>query len=789
MRLLRTAVLSLFALALLRCSLPAETPAERRQAYLDLTNDCVLMDLSAHPDDEDGSTLAYYRMKYGVKTYSVLFTRGEGGQNEKGPELYEELGVLRSNETEEAGKILGTEVYFLNFLDFGFSKTATEAFQKWGGQMEALRRLVFIIRTLKPDVLFTNHNTIDGHGHHQAVAITAIAAFDAAGDSTVFPEQLKEPGASLWHPKKLFFRVFGKGEPTADVSNGIQEINPARGVAYIEIAAEALKMHRTQGLDRINFRGFTARFKSLYKLMRSNSLYESDSTSFFSGINLWGDPVLASLVPLRTSLSLLHEGMSRDSVLNLASKLLGQIDSLALKNTTAPLATRMLDHWREELDHIVGISCGLQASLQLADTVVVPKQRVTATIGLNAELCELSSVHYVFRYPEGWSVEESPEAAPGHDGHAIRKEFTLSVADKPAFTIPKAKTQYRSLGLRQDVATDVSFQLDGRPVSFRVKARFDVAPPQILTVDPSVARVTPDRSTRGAEFVYTVKNYLPHKTAGRVHVDGPPGWMADPAVFTIASEDSMASGSIFVRPPANVTPGEYLLHFKTDVATCDVTAQVFDATVAGGLKVGIIKSYDTTLETAVGELGLTYTLLDDKEIEHGMLSNYTTILVDIRAYLVRDALKKFNNRLLDYVRTGGNLVVMYQRDQEWKPEYAPFPLSITRRRVTVEEAPVTVLVPDHPLLTRPNKITPRDWSGWKQERGLYFPGEVATQYTQLLSCNDPDEPPLTTGYLVADFGKGSYIYTSYVWYRQLKEANPGAFRCFANMLSYPVFRK
>jgi LmbE family N-acetylglucosaminyl deacetylase len=105
------------------------------QAFLDLRNDSVLMDVSAHPDDEDGATLAFYRMQYGVRTYSVLFTRGEGGQNETGPELYEDLGVLRSAETEAAGRILGTRVRFLNFLDFGFSKTATETFQFWGGQM------------------------------------------------------------------------------------------------------------------------------------------------------------------------------------------------------------------------------------------------------------------------------------------------------------------------------------------------------------------------------------------------------------------------------------------------------------------------------------------------------------------------------------------------------------------------------------------------------------------------------------------------------------------------------
>jgi hypothetical protein len=246
---------------------------------------------------------------------------------------------------------------------------------------------------------------------------------------------------------------------------------------------------------------------------------------------------------------------------------------------------------------------------------------------------------------------------------------------------------------------------------------------------------------------------------------------------------------MFVRAPDTVRPGEYTLHFRTNFDTKAVTVGVFDASVARGIRVGVIESYDNTLETALNELGVPYALITDQDLIAGRLSAYTTIVVDIRAYLVRDELKKQYRTLLEYVKAGGNLVVMYQRDREWKSEYAPYPFSIGRSRVTVEEAPITVLVPHHPLMTTPNAITPRDWEGWKQERGLYFPTDVSPEYAELLSCNDPGEPPLKTGYLVVGYGKGTYIYTSYVWYRQLKEGNAGAFRCFANMISYPSVKK
>ena len=145
----------------------AVNKAELHQALLDLTNPWTVMCVAAHPDDEDGTTLTVLRRKFGVHTVSLFSTYGEGGQNAVGPELYEELGVIRVNETTKAAQIQGSEPYFLGLKDFGFSKSADEAFKVWGHD-EALRRMVLKIRELQPDVIITNHDTTSGHGHHQA---------------------------------------------------------------------------------------------------------------------------------------------------------------------------------------------------------------------------------------------------------------------------------------------------------------------------------------------------------------------------------------------------------------------------------------------------------------------------------------------------------------------------------------------------------------------------------------------------------------------------------------------
>jgi hypothetical protein len=276
--------------------------------------------------------------------------------------------------------------------------------------------------------------------------------------------------------------------------------------------------------------------------------------------------------------------------------------------------------------------------------------------------------------------------------------------------------------------------------------------------------------------------------AGKVTVQGPSGWKAEAQPYRIEKEDSSTQGMIVVRPASDTPPGKYVLKFKTEYMVQEATVRVFDVAVSKGMTVGIIKSQDNTLESASKELGASYKLLDEKDLE-GNLSLYTTIVIDIRAYLIRDDLKRQNARVLDYVKNGGNLVVMYQRSQEWKPEYAPYPFQISGKRVTVEEAPIDILEPQHPLLSHPNKIGNDDWGDWKQERAVYFPMDVPKEYTRLLASHDPDEVKQSTGYLAARYGKGTYIYTSYVWYRQLKEMNPGAFRCFANMISYPAYRE
>ena len=289
---------------------PTTAPEDRialYQALLDLSNPWTVMCIAAHPDDEDGTSLIVMRRKYGAHTVSLFSTFGEGGQNAIGPELYEELGAIRARETMAAAEIQGSEPHFLGLKDFGYSKSADEAFRFWGHE-EALRRMVLEIRKLRPDVIITNHSvTSNDHGHHQATARLEVEAFDAAADPTRFPEQLKD-GVTIWQVQRLFVRM--RGNQAANDSPSIVTVDPnekdsVRGVVYAEEALRALQKHATQGPWPKTFAEYATRFRAFsgqpggasgqlpmirYTLVREAKgaapLSAKDSHNFLDGLRL-----------------------------------------------------------------------------------------------------------------------------------------------------------------------------------------------------------------------------------------------------------------------------------------------------------------------------------------------------------------------------------------------------------------------------------------------------------------------------------------------------------------------
>lgn len=866
-----------------------------------------VLHIGAHPDDEDSALLAYLARSRGVRTAYLSLTRGEGGQNSLGPELYEALGVLRTSELLAARRWDGAEQYFARAFDFGFSKTAAETSEKWGREA-ILEDIVRCIRQFRPHVIVSRFrgDPSDGHGHHQAAGQLTREAFTAAADPACFPHQLTQEGLSPWQAFKLYTRTaWDSFEATLRINTG--EYDPLYGRSCYEIAMASRSQHRCQNMGRIEARGaqFSA-FKLLQRadggprLTREEDLLAGLDLSL-STLGLGQEPPLAPwpeslrqrlvrverrVAYLQRALHPTHLQPVREGLeaclhdLRMALAELDKVPALHLQGKGgrprrlqerwgAPdpggkwaAARAALEQKEAEASRALALAAGLQCDAVADDGWIAPGQTVTVTQQLFAPK-EVSIRDAVFslKVPPGWTaVRAEPAVLP--DGPArARTGWSVRVSDaaEPSvpywFLMPRQGDRFdwppadhRGHPFSPPPLRGVLEVMVGRtrlhleqPVQYRyaqpdrgeVRQEVYVVPTLEVKIEPPLRIMPLDEETTGErqeeagsqeakalalssslEFTLRVRNFSRTAQHGELtlEVEGERG--SCPVVsprtvpFDLNGEDSETTANFTVAFPPSKKPADFLLQARAHTAVGDFARSVqiihyphvpfqilwwpavsrvraFHVRRLPHLRVGYIMGTGDEVPAALAQLGVQVTLLDDAALQKGDLSAWDTLLIGIRAYEVRPALRASNERLLEWVRNGGTLIVQYNQETFGGGAFAPYPLAIRRPhdRVTVEEAPVTVLQPQHPLFHVPNEIGPADFEGWVQERGLYFLHTWDDRYTPLLECHDPGEPPQRGGLVVADVGRGKYVYTGFAWFRQLPAGVPGAYRFLANLIS------
>lgn len=803
---------------------PAIAPAEESsadrialyQALLDLKNPWTVMCVAAHPDDEDGTSLIVMRHKYGAHTVSLFSTFGEGGQNAIGPELYEELGAIRARETMAAAEIQGSEPHFLGLKDFGFSKSRDEAFRFWGHE-DALRRMVLEIRKLRPDVIITNHSTTSNdHGQHQATALMVVEAFDAAADPNKFPEQLKD-GVATWQVQRLFVRSRGNQANNAQiVTIDPNEKDPVRDSVYAEEALRALQQHATQGPWPKSFAEYANRFRAFsgqnaptgqlpmirYALVKSAKNAEpmpaQESHDFLDGMTAQINQEVGNLM-LPASIRELSQ--NRAEALQLLLKVYSAGYSKR-SHAADPARTAMM---RARLDRALALASGFDVDAKPAMNAAVPGSILQITTHItNAGGQPLTGVR-CNSGPESAAsdpADRSKAAAKGPDRLAsgAKADFSDSVhiPASAAINVPVAQHLYQPTGLGLKIDTRCSAQISTATFSVDVTNRVDVVPAvEIKSVTPSLVALSPEKAKGNplrldVPLDVTLVNHQSTAFSGRLAAleatFGNP--INDMTVKLGPGEEKTVS----FRVSGSLIPvrrDSISLLVDGGKGLTDVPVFSTGAAVAPNLSVGYIRGFDFSLPNALNALGVQSKELSVDEVKTADLSKYTSVIVDNRVYESKPELIAVNQRLLDYANAGGTLIVFYHKSDEWnpderrnRPQLAPYKLILGNERVTDENAPITFLEPDHPLLNIPNKMGQDDFKEWIQERGLYYPRDWDPQFHALLQSNDPGEKPLQGGLLAADYGKGHYIYTSMVWYRELRGGIPGAYRMLANMISY-----
>ena len=771
----------------------------------------VLM-IGAHPDDERTNVLAYFARGRHMRAAYLASTRGEGGQNIIGPEQGAALGLIRTQELLDARRVDGAEQFFTRAIDFGFTKTAEETMRKWGHD-RILADMVWVIRRYRPDIIVPCHSGTpsDGHGQHQATGILAREAFAAAGDPTKFPEQLRYVEA--WRPAKL---VGSGGRGGAPINtNGY---DPLSGYSFDQLASMSRGMHRSQGFGALGMAGGAGRGGA------GPAAADSAGPDVFDGIDhSW------NRLPGGAGVGALVAQAIREYDVEHPEKL---VPTLA---KARPLVAAMADPLAKvklvELDELIARCAAIWADAQARQGQATPGARVPVSLTVLARLPVPVTVQSI-RAEGLWNQALTlPQARP--NGVSGDVELEVPAAEPPSQPYWLAKPPSGDIytvddqtlvGLADSPVEQIRIQLTvggvgielTRPVIYRYNDRLDGEKARPLTVTTMVSvnlPLAPDLSpnpalfpTAAARRLQAVVKANAANAEGALRLDLPPGWKAEPPSqpFRLSTVGDQQELAFQVTPPAAEANGTLraiatvggrdieagmasiaYAHIPTQTVfpPSDVKLVRSDIAVTAR-RIGYIMGAGDEVPDALRQLGLEVTLLGEDDLRRGDLSRFDAIVAGVRAYNVRADLRTYQQRLLDYVNNGGTYVVQYM--SAGAQNIGPYPITIAGGngyRVTVEEAPVAFTHPDSPLLLKPNQIGPRDFEGWVQERGLLFPTQWDPRYQTVLSCGDPGEKPLEGGELWTRYGKGVYVFTSYVWFRELPAGVPGAYRLFANLLS------
>ena len=816
----RIVAILLLATSLLFAQKPASWNAgELQQALKKLSVMGSALYIAAHPDDENTAVLSYLANEAQVRTAYLSLTRGDGGQNLIGPEIGDLLGVIRTQELLAARRIDGAQQFFSRAVDFGYTKSREEALQFWGND-EILANVVWVIRKFRPDVIITRFTPeIGGHGQHLASAWLAEKAFAAAGDPNQFPEQLAL--VKPWQPKRLLWDVWTRAisqmnlDTTGFVSVNVGKYNPLLGKSYAEIAALSRSMHKCQGFGASPQRGG-------YREYFQHTLGDPATTSLFDGVELsWKRVPRGEKVGKLLAEAL--ENFQPQQPTAIIPTLLKARSEMSLLPQTHDVAIK-----RDELDELLLQLCGIWASATVPSPSATPGSSVaisTTLINRNGYPVTLRGISYPFEngMPSGSQPLPANEPVTSEKTIAIPADAQLSNpywlrSEKQGslFTIP----QPLDIGLPEKFAVQpVRFFLEigGQeviaiaPVQYKWNDETDGESYRSMEILPQVTvnfgaglQVFGNGESRQVPVIF--QSVAP-ETKATVYLSVPEGWQVSPAsiVVDFSGNGSEIRQSVTVTPTAtsgegwlsatvetggNRQPAHSLTridydHIPIQTLTPPARLQLVRLDIAKrGELIGYIAGAGDDIPEALTQIGYTVKMLSDDDLNTTDLSQFDAIVAGVRAYNTRDRLAADQPRLLAYVNNGGTLVIQYNTSHRLVTEdLGPYPLKLSRDRVTLEDAPMEILAPNHPLLTAPNAITPADFEGWVQERGLYFPNEWDDKYTALFSSNDPGESPKTGSLLYATYGKGHYIYTGISFFRQLPAGVPGAFRLFVNLLS------
>lgn len=782
--------------------------------------------VGAHPDDENSRLISYFSNEKHARTAYLALTRGDGGQNLLGPEIREQLGVIRTEELLAARRIDGGQQFFSRANDFGYSKNPEETLQIWDRD-KVLSDVVWIFRKFQPDVIinrFDHRTPGTTHGHHTSSAMLSVEAFDLSGNADSYPQQLQY--TDTYSPKRLFFNTspwfyggdeaFEKADKSKFIKFDTGVYFPLKGLSNSEIASLSRSQHQSQGFGSTGTRGSQMEYLELIK-----GDIPSNSDDVFAGID--------------TSWNRVKGG---EEIGKLVS---GIIDNYDFDDPSASLpkllqAYRLIqqldnEHWKkiktDEIREIISAAAGLYLEAVAQVPSATPSQEVPVrleAINRSNEKISLEEVHLIpndseikpevkLQNNQDWQEQlnlKIPADAQYTSPYWLKEKNSVgmyTVEDQQLRGLPETPNLTKAIFKMDFDGTVISFERPivykyNDPVGGEIYQSFEITPPASAAFDEDVLIFENSEPKEISVTVTAWKDQL----QGQLSLETGKGWKIEPEIqnfdipqkgasvklnFTLTPPDTQQEDALL--PKLTVNGKEYsdkivqIDYPHIPLQTLVLRSRLKLARInleKRGENIGYIEGAGDVVPESLEQIGYKVSTITPAAISAANLKRFDAIVVGIRAYNTVEELKYKQDVLFDYVKNGGTLIVQYNTNHGLvTSNLAPYDLQLSRDRVVEEDAEVDFLAKDHPVLNYPNKITKADFEGWVQERGLYFPDSWSEQFTPILSMHDKGEPARKGSLLVAPYGKGYYIYTGLSFFREFPAGVPGAYRLFANLIS------
>lgn len=782
--------------------------------------------VGAHPDDENTRLLTWLSKEKKYRTAYLSLTRGDGGQNLIGDEQGVTLGMIRTEELLAARRVDGAEQFFSSAYDFGFSKNSDETFRIWDKE-KILSDVVFVIRYFKPDVIITRfpEDGRAGHGHHAASAILAREGFVAAADPNRFPEHFKL-GLKPWQAKRILWNTFNFGNTNTTANNqykvDVGGYNNLLGKSYGEMSALSRSQHKSQGFGVPSQRGVSYEY---FIPIAGDTVF----TDLMSGVDItWNR---AGEADLERQINSLLQQFQLTAPENTVAGLLAIREHFRKNPNESP----WVYHKMAEMNKIISTCTGLYFEATTSQPFAVTGD----SLKINFSVINRSKVP-VYRvrlfYADTNVIVADTLAFNTPKSVSLTRKVTETFLDDQPYWIRKQMSEgsfdlgsqlYLGYPRNNNNDVQVSYFFGGNnpvglsypvqykhtdPVKGELYEPLITVPAVVVSAFPSVVlnnvipKVTPKLSVRyqslsekgtqngeitfsNGQSVISRKPYVLSLTKNKI-TEIP--FQLDTLLSTkkdveINAGIVLTDSTGFQQPYSNymrlvkydhIPAIHYFYQAKVKVLTDEVRV--------AGKRVGYIRGAGDNVVDALMAMGYEVVILNAEDLILPKLASLDAVITGVRAYNVHEWLEGKYEVLMNYVKNGGNLIVQYNTSNfisNVTRKMGPYSFDISRNRVTDEKAKVEFLMPGHQVLNYPNKITGKDFENWVQERGIYFADKTDAAYEMPLSMSDPGEAAQKGSLIIGNYGKGKFVYTGLVFFRELPAGVPGAYRLLANIIA------